>query len=173
MERYWLPVVGWEHFYEVSDEGDVRRVGASRFLKPQAAPNGYLTVNLSRPGRTVRMTVHGIVAAAWLGPRPEGFQVAHLNGVRSDNRGNNLVYASALENSRHKDEHGTLLRGERHPRAKLTAADVEWLRANTIPGDPECGFVAMGKRFGVRDTTIERAVRGRYWADQRAAERVR
>lgn len=106
----WLPVVGYEGMYEVSDQGRVwsvprvdrmgRRQGG-RMLRP--SPNvksGYPTVQL-RDGLTGSpRTVHSLVASAFLGPKPAGAEcVRHLNDNPADNRVENLAWGTKKENS--------------------------------------------------------------------------
>lgn len=121
----WLPVVGYEGYYEVSDLGNVRsvdrvvvsRTGIPRALKgkklslvEKSGDRGgmYWQVNLSRDAQAKGITVHQMVAAAFLGERPPGFDVCHANGNGQDNRAENLRYASRVENMQDAKNHGTL-----------------------------------------------------------------
>ena len=109
----WRSVVGYEGIYEVSNNGRVRRVAThagraqDRLLKPARFTAGYPGVTLSHRGFRRSATVHHLVTAAFLGPAPDGMQVRHLNGNRSDNRLSNLRYGTALENAADKTAHGT------------------------------------------------------------------
>lgn len=108
MPELWRPVVGYENLYEVSDQGNVRSVdryvpgktgpqfkkGVS--LKPGVNIHGYIHFRLS--GRT--LTAHSLVAAAFIGERPKGCVIDHLNEKRSDNRAMNLEYVTQAENIR-------------------------------------------------------------------------
>jgi len=95
--------------YEVSDDGKVRSAINGRFKgsKPGRILNqvldnkGYLRVNLyfNAKGRPTR--VHGIVAEAFLGERPEGMTVNHIDGNKTNNHVENLEYVSNKENVRH------------------------------------------------------------------------
>lgn len=67
--------------------------------------NGYRTVNIKGRPRTV----HSLVLAAFIGPRPKGACVRHLNDVRHDNRLANLTYGSYRDNSQ------DALRNSRYP----------------------------------------------------------
>lgn len=98
MTEQWRPVVGWEGLYEVSSEGRVRsfRRGANgRVLRPGIASHGYPTVALGR-GNT--QSVHVLVAAAFLGPCPEGQEVRHRDGKRTNPRMENLHYGTRGQN---------------------------------------------------------------------------
>ena len=103
----WRPVVGHEGNYEVSNHGEVRSVervvrysdGRTRHypsvtLRQPPNTNGYHRVNID--GRSVK--VHLLVAAAFLGPRPDGHDVCHNNGDRSDNSARNLRYDTRSNN---------------------------------------------------------------------------
>lgn len=86
----WLPVVGFEGWYEVSSLGRVRRIrkpaGAPtcRLLKASPDTWGYLSVRPSAPGKPQRtLRVHLLVADAFIGPRADGFEVDHRDGVKA------------------------------------------------------------------------------------------
>lgn len=115
----WRPVVGYEGRYLVSSLGRVwsqarrhRRVGM--LLKPVNGGQGYLVVNL-RDGRD-NARVHGVhllLAAAFIGPRPEGQVTRHLNGVATDNRLDNLAYGTYGDNAHDAVRHGTHSQGSK------------------------------------------------------------
>ena len=82
--------------YFISDQGRVARV-----LTAHATPsNKYPRVNIKnkRGARVVRL-VHQLVLEAFVGSRPEGADVRHLNDVPTDNRLENLAYGSRSENT--------------------------------------------------------------------------
>jgi hypothetical protein len=107
----WVPLPGWEGHYIVSSEGNVHslarrqadgRVRGGMMLTPCPDGNGYLCVTLSRDGKSVTRRVHDLVAAAFIGPKPGGKQVRHLNGNQRANRSRNLRYGSQSQNERDK-----------------------------------------------------------------------
>lgn len=102
----WLPIIGWEGAYEVSDHGRVRslprtstdRNGVRRpvpgcILKATPDGDGYPAVMLYRDGRPKRVYVHKIELEAFIGHRPPGLQARHCNGIRDDNHLPNLHWA--------------------------------------------------------------------------------
>ena len=124
-QEYWLPVVGWEDFYEVSDHGRVRClprkwVPKARILKVVHSPGKYPQVGLfNRPKRTLTRMVHQLVAEAFIGPCPDGMEICHLDGDRSNNRLDNLRYDTRKNNHADKWKHGTMARGELCGHSKL------------------------------------------------------
>lgn len=92
------PVVGYEGIYEVSRDGEVFRVAkcsntwAGRKLKPKPDKDGYLQVVLSHNNVQKTYFVHRIVAEAFLANPDKLPQVNHLNGIKTDNRADNLEW---------------------------------------------------------------------------------
>lgn len=122
----WLPVVGFEGFYEVSDLGRVRGIDRrrsdgstlrGRVLVPYLDARGYLRVQLFRHGDRSRPVVHRLVLTAFVGARPEGMVCRHGNGDALDNRLSNLRWGTVAENNRDTVRHGT------HSEARRTTCD--------------------------------------------------
>ena len=63
--------------------------------------NGYMQVGLSIDGKTATRYVHGLVAEAFLGLRPTGYDVNHIDGDKANNAVLNLEYCTRSENHRH------------------------------------------------------------------------
>ncbi len=172
LER-WLPVVGYEGLYEVSSHGRVRSLdrldSAGRrvkgcILRPHSDKNGYQVVALCN-GRRNDRKIHQLVAAAFLGPCPEGMIVLHgENGL--DNSPSNLSYGTRSQNSQDMKRDGTALQGERHPLAKLTATDVLSIRGLVSAGAVQT-HVAFA--FGVSKQTVSAIVHRKLWPHLDAA----
>lgn len=96
----WLPVVGFEGYYDVSNRGRVRSIyrpgvaRTGRVLKKKILPNGYVQVSLSVNGKVSYRNVHRLVARAFRGPCPEGEEVLHGDDDRANNRLDNLSYGT-------------------------------------------------------------------------------
>ncbi len=142
----WLPVLGYEGVYEVSDQGRVKRVGkAARHgkgrgggariglvLAPQKQSGGYRAVQLWREGLMKRRLVHVLVALAFLGPPPERHEVNHIDGDKTRNGLTNLEYLTRSENNKHAYRIGlrrvsattieALVRARRKPRVMVGCA---------------------------------------------------
>ena len=107
----WLPVVG-SPGYEVSDHGDVkswhRNTKIGRILKQSPDHDGYPSVGLYDSNRVRKTTkVATIVALAFLGSRPAGLVVRHLDGDKNNSSVDNLAYGTVAENIQDQMLHGT------------------------------------------------------------------
>lgn len=131
------------------------------WLKPRTEPSGYQVVGITRNARAYPVRVHVVVCTAFHGPRPTPqHEVAHANGVKSDNRAENLRWATHPENEADKAQTGTLLLGERRWNAKLTAEDVREIRRRIAGGEVKRRLAA---EFGVTPTAIQAVASRRSW----------
>lgn len=95
--------------YEVSNLGRIRshKGRKPRILRPCVNPLGYHNQTLFEGGRAIFTTAHVLVMAAFVGPRPDGMDIRHLDGDPSNNRLSNLAYGTRAENARDMLRHGT------------------------------------------------------------------
>lgn len=100
-------VVGYEGFYAVTPDGEVYRVApgkrtrVGRRRKPVKNRYGYYTVCLYRNGGMKRYSVHRLVAIAFIPNLLNLPQINHKNGIRADNRVENLEWCDNAHNQRH------------------------------------------------------------------------
>jgi hypothetical protein len=165
----WKAVVGFEETYEVSDSGDIRRVGSGRgaklgrILQQADHPQGYKLVSLWKENKGTNFLVHRVVAMAFLGPVPTGTEVNHINGDKADNRPENLEYVTRKENIHHAMQTGlTNVLGEDNPCAKLTYEQVREIRRLHVPG--KYGYKRLAAEFGVSWEAIRNIIKGYAWA---------
>ena len=94
-----------------------------RIIKLQTNIKGYVWLNTTRQIHK-NYLLHRLVASVFLGSCPSGKQVNHKNGIKSDNRPENLEYVTAAENIQHSfkilHREPTRHLGESHPHAKIT-----------------------------------------------------
>ncbi len=106
MER-WAPVLGYEDRYLVSDSGKVLSQRTRRQMAFSIGSDGYPCVTLCVAGKVKRFRVHRLVLEAFVGPRPDGMEACHNNGIRTDARLENLRWGSRSDNQRDATRHGT------------------------------------------------------------------
>lgn len=111
----WKAIPGWEGRYEVSNAGEIRTLINTRgnlldvaVLKKQTKNNaGYACVSLSSDGVSRMFNVHSLVMLAFVGTRPDGMEVRHLDGNRLNPHKDNLVYGYPEDNAIDRKHHGT------------------------------------------------------------------
>ena len=86
-------------YYEISPEGEVMSKKTGRYIKPQVNSCGYIMYRLVFP-YPLAFSCHALVAYFYIGPRPKGFDIDHLDGNKGNNHFSNLRYLSHSENVR-------------------------------------------------------------------------
>jgi hypothetical protein len=175
MQELWRPVVGLEQFYAVSSSGNVKRLAhentvtghpnpkytiarlPERILNPTSGKNGYYSVVLKKR----RYYVHTLVLEAFVGPRPSGLIACHGPAGRRVNTPDNLSWGTYSQNAGiDMIRDGTIKRGEKAPTAKLTEADVSFIRKNA----GKITHQSMADKLGVARTTVSCIVQGCRWS---------
>jgi hypothetical protein len=168
MKELWRPIFGGD--YSVSNLGRLRRekagqgAVAGRILKPTLYVQIYRRAYLR----------HKLVAQAFLGPCPPGKEVNHIDGVRPNCRVSNLEYLTHKKNMEHASRTGLMAfgdrngsrthpekrpRGMRHPKARLTEAQVFIIKKAKRYTD----VLKLAKKFGVSSWSASNVWYGRTW----------
>lgn len=177
----WRAVLGYEGLYEVSSLGSVRRVAgevqvATRWggVASKSVPSrvlaqtpdngkhcyGRLTVKLSANGVARTRLVHQLVAEAFIGPRPDGMEVAHGDGNTQNNTAANLRYATPAENTADKLRHGTVLQGSAVATSKLTGEQARQIIKRRASGER---VQSVADAFGISIAQVSRIASGKRW----------
>lgn len=161
----WRPIPWLHNHYEISSDGQMRsvaRIGhdgrrlSGRLLK-LGTRNGYKVAWPRLEGRTICVSIHRLVAEAFI-PNPEGKpDVNHKDGDRANNSISNLEWVTKSENMAHAWRIGLCssrnrARGERHYRAKATEEQVRLIRAGSR------------ESFGLSKSALQHIRKGRTWA---------
>lgn len=162
MENEVWKVIDGQERYEVSSLGRVRRISTGRLMKPAPDRKGYLHVGLYENGRKTTRRLAGIVARAFIGPRPHGYEINHIDGIKTNNALSNLEYCTQAENDQHAVRTGLKARGEKHGLARLTADKVRELRQRYATGT--LTYSDLAKEFGIDWSTCARAINKQTWA---------
>lgn len=179
MTEEWKPIPGFEG-YDVSDQGRVRSWrkrrsrgrGGALWTLDRTTPYamklrhnryGYATVKLFLPSGGYKMcVVHRLVALTFHGPAPKDKPLAiHYNGIRDDNRPENIRWGSPGDNNSDTVRHGTAPHGEFHHRSKLAETQVRQIRKRYATG--ETTLAKLAGRFGVSLSQVSRIVKYQSW----------
>ena len=143
--------------YEISEAGTVRslKYHEPRLLKPQSLNRGYQIVSLHVHGIPKQLTVHSLVLLTFVGPRPEGQCIRHLDNDPANNNLDNLVYGSLTDNQQDRLTHGTY-------GMTLNARKVKVIRGLRHVG---WEIKRIASLFGVSKTCIYRVTRRLTWSN--------
>lgn len=171
----WLPIPGGPAGYEVSSLGRVSRVlpdGQRRVRALSFTDKGYLKVGLPNHGGRRTRRVHDLVAAAFLGERPPGPQVNHIDGNKTNNRPANLEWVTGSANKYHywnvlvpvvgrkPSRGGHFGRYRLPPSTKLNQDAVLEIRRRRAAGE---SGIDLAAEYGVTDPAIYNICNRRTW----------
>jgi hypothetical protein len=144
--EHWKAIKGYEG-YEVSNLGKVR--SPRIILKGSLQGKGYVRVDLPKERKSKHISVHRLVAEAFI-PNPlKKDQVNHINGIKTDNRLENLEWVTCKEN--HAHYHRLSVVNKKNPRQ--------------YKGE---SFIEIGKRLGKKTVVNVRIRHG--WTVKEACE---
>ena len=164
----WKEIPGYEGYYEASTLGHIRSVRDERntyngkILRPRLKPNGYLQYGLTRDGKTRTFKSSRLIAKTFL-PNPENkLTVNHKNGIKNDDRLENLEWATISENTQHAVDTGLLKpkMGEDVRGAKIT--NEQALQISHLL-DKGVDYRIIAQAFGVHKMCIQDIKHGRTW----------
>lgn len=128
-----IPIKGFEN-YLINDIGEIfslpkRTRKGKRQMKPLKYKNGYIFIDLVKDAKVYRRLVHRLMAESFI-PNPENKrEVNHINGIKNDNRLNNLEWNTRSENQKHSIKTGLRsAKGIKNSQSKLTEDDVRQIR---------------------------------------------
>lgn len=150
----WKPIPGFS-MYEASSSGHVRNVKTNRLVASNLGSHGYLMGNMkSDDGKWGARLLHAVIATAFYGPRPIGYDCCHNDGDRANNRAENLRWDTRLANVGDQKKHGTF---SWHGSKKLRDEDVPLVIARAETGER---FDSIARDFGVTRNVVSTVLRG-------------
>jgi hypothetical protein len=126
---------------------------------------GYLQIRVMVDLTRAQVGAHRIVFRTLIGPIPEGITINHRNGIKTDNRPENLELATYSENMRHASQVLKTAKcanqdGEKNEMAKLTAENIMEIRERRSAKEP---LKSIAKAFSVSDRTISKIALHQRW----------
>jgi len=141
----WKDIEGYEGCYQISNYGNVRALDRivkvfhkkphphirlrklkGMILIPALQGYGYPQVSLCN-GTSKSYLIHKLVLNSFVG-KNSGMDCNHINGIKTDNRLENLEWCTRSENVQHAYDTGLSNKGETHSRAKLNELQARIIR---------------------------------------------
>lgn len=146
--------------WQIDDKGYIWKKRGTEWVRAEhRTPQGYLQVRKMSNGIRLHTGAHRLVWVHFFGAIPEGLTINHKNGIKADNRPDNLEVMTYSENLKHAFRMGLKDQwGQRNPAAKLTNAQVEQIRERYMQGGTTQQELA--DEFGIAYQTISDIVRG-------------
>ena len=153
------PIPGYEGQYNINRQGSI--IGPYGKELRVYTDSNYPKVYLYTKGKKRKLMVHTLVALTFIGPRPNGLVLRHLDGNRSNYSVENLAYGTHKENENDKRSHGTHLCGEKRHNAVLTERKVKIAR-----GLYKCDFTIqrIAEILQIKYATAWSVIRGDAWS---------
>jgi hypothetical protein len=159
----WKDIEGYEGKYKISSYGRVKNK-KDYIFKERLTFDGYVKVTLLKNGIAKDYRVHRLVAIAFM-PNVDFLSkttVNHKDCNKRNNNVDNLEWFDRHEQLKHAyaNNRKPKLSGTLNPNSKLSKEDVLYIRKNYKRQCTKFGSVALGKKFGVDNSIINKVVRG-------------
>ena len=162
----WKKIEGFEN-YDISNYGNVRSTYKNRILKPQNDKNNYYIINLWKNKKGKTFKIHRLVAIAFIPNLENKPQVNHINGIKKDNRVENLEWCTPSENMKHALKNGLKipLKGEECKVSKATEEQVKeiLIKKKNSNGAKYWGVKELSIKFNLKPACISEIASGRNW----------
>lgn len=148
--------------YTVFENGDVVS-SKGRKLKPSYNVKGYAVLRVKHEDGSWKTTTHHkIIAETFIGSRPDGHEIDHINGIRDDNRACNLRYLTKAENNKHAYESGRRdVNGFKNANCKFTEEQLKDVCQLLENG--ETNYCKIARETGVSRGTVRLIHRRKRW----------
>lgn len=152
--------------YSVSSLGRFRGKSGNILAGTLSKP-GYIRLTRFCPDRRRNVFLHRLVAEAFIGEIPAGMEVNHKNGIKSDNRVENLEIITRTQNAKHmydvlgvKATNPNPCKGERNGWSKFTDKDIVLMRELAEQGVRQA---CIARQFKTAQTVVSRIVSRQSW----------
>lgn len=134
----WKDIKGYEGLYQVSNFGRVINCKRNSEMKAIVRSNGYLSVNLTKDGKCRTLSIHRLIAEAFI-PNPQGLPcINHIDENKCNNSIENLEWCTYRENTqKYMDNHPEVFSEYNgRPRIKRPHKHFSAVEQMTMSGEP-------------------------------------
>lgn len=134
-----------------------------KIFKGWLSAYGYPEVNLKNNGEALHLKVHRLVALAFIANPDNKPWVNHKNGIKTDNRVENLEWCTPDENNKHASKTGLFnsFSGTNSALAKVTSEQV--LEIRRLRSETKITYEELGKRFGLSGVACLHICKRKTW----------
>lgn len=100
-DEIWKDIVGYEGLYQVSNYGEIKSLRKNKKIYQSINNAGYKVVSLYKNNKSIKKTVHRLVAIAFIPNFNNLPQVNHIDGIKINNNLNNLEWCDNKYNQKH------------------------------------------------------------------------
>jgi len=143
--------------WEIDSQGRIWNKDKGKRIERRQS-HGYSQVSKKTNGVQIHTGAHRLVYHHFKGEIPHGMVINHINGIKGDNRPENLEVVTPSENMKHAFRTGLLNSKERHNARKLTNNQVSEIRETYAIGGVTQKQIAA--KYGVSRSAISLIVRG-------------
>ncbi len=161
-KEIWKEIKGYEGLYSISSHGRVQReyslasAKKGHILKPFKNIWGYYQVALYKNNKRIVPTIHKLVTLSFLGERPFKKQINHKDGVKKNNRLNNLEYLTCSQNNTHAFRTG--LRKNKLKYKQVISIRKQYAKGNITQKE-------LSRKYLIAESNICLIIQNKKWRD--------
>ncbi len=166
----WKDIKEYKGLYQISNLGNIKSIGGSngkikmdRILILKKNRFGYFRIGLHANDTIKYFQVHRLVAQAFIQNPLNKPQINHKNGIKTDNRIENLEWCTASENIKHGIRIGLIKcsYGSNHWNSKLNRSQVDEIRLNYLI--ESISTFALAKKYNISQPQICNIINHKSW----------
>jgi len=166
INEIWIDIPNYDGLYQVSNLGRVKSLqyGKERILKPNRNKYGYLMQAITKNKKLKLCTIHRLMMLSF---KPdeyfEGAEVNHRNGIKDDNRLENLEWCTSSENQKHAYIMGLQKpqSGYKNGMAKLTQEIINKIRTEYKTENITQKNLAL--KYNISRSHVSGIITNKYW----------